>query len=182
MNYSKIGFRAWIWIILLAAVLPLPGGCQSQDKPKSVSEPVAGRKAAPESPEQINQIDAADPCATQIHDVCGPLLLYYAKNQKLPDKLEELQALPGGKSLSLTCPISQKRYIYVPAGLQVVNQPGLVILCDPEPSHHGLRWAISISEPAPFQPLITRVIALSEEQYKTTAKVPSKPKNTSKSD
>jgi hypothetical protein len=104
-----------------------------------------------------------------LHDACEPLLLYYAIHRRLPEKVEELRAVPGGNSsLSLVCPVSQKAYIYNSAGLRVPDQPGLIVMYDPQPSHSGLRWAISITEPGGSQPLITRVIAVPEARFIAT--------------
>lgn len=137
----------------------LLAGCQG---PK----PASTTSADPDSPAPTNPISNTDPCAERLHDACEPLLLYYAIHRRLPEKLEELRAVPGGNpSLSLVCPVSQKPYIYNRTGLRTADQGGVIIMYDPEPSHSGLRWAISITESGGSQPLITRVVAVPEARF-----------------
>lgn len=129
---------------ILAAVI-LGKGCQSTPE-----------AAAPASA-------AADPCAERLHALCGPLLLYHALHGRLPDRLQELQALADpGETISFECPASGKPYLYEKDGTAIPGQQGLVIVRDPMPSHSGIRWAIAIVKADRSQPVNTRVIALTE--------------------
>lgn len=103
----------------------------------------------------------ADPCADRLHELSGLLLLYAATRGRLPEKLEDLQALSAGP-VELTCPASGKPYLYDREGIAVPGRPGLVVVRDPLPSHSGLRWAISVLPAEGAAPLTTRVIALVE--------------------
>lgn len=103
----------------------------------------------------------ADPCADRLHEISGLLLLYAATRGRLPEKLEDLQAL-SAEPIELTCPASGQPYLYDRAGIAVPGKPGLVVVRDPLPSHSGLRWAISVLPPEGAAPLTTRVIAIVE--------------------
>jgi hypothetical protein len=100
-----------------------------------------------------------DPCATRLHDLCGPLLWYYKEQQHLPPTLADLAQTPGFSEIgALACPESHQAYAYVPDGISIPGVPGTVIVYDPLPSHAGWRWAITV---VPGQgPLVTKVIAL----------------------
>jgi hypothetical protein len=114
----------------------------------------------------IDQITPTDPCASQLHDLCHPLLLYYATRHQLPERIEELRQIPGFESAHFICPVSKKPYIYNPIGVQTAGQPARIVLYDPAPSHSGFRWAISIIEPQrESDPLITKVIGLPESHF-----------------
>jgi hypothetical protein len=108
----------------------------------------------------------------RLHDICGPLLLYYATNHHLPANLEELRQVPGFTLTEpFTCPVSQKPYVYNPIGVQTVGQPERIILHDPAPSHSGMRWAVSIIEPQrESDPLVTKVVGLPESYF--TLRIP----------
>jgi len=99
----------------------------------------------------------------RLHDLCGPLLLYYATHAELPPKLEELLDVPGfemGKDL--TCPLSKKPYRYTRSGLPTKGTIGHIIIYDATPAHAGQRWAIAVKEPAPGEPLVAKVVAMPE--------------------
>jgi hypothetical protein len=70
--------------------------------------------------------------------------------------------------LKFTCPVSNLPYICSPNGLPLPTQPGhTIIMYDAQPSHDGKRWAIVGEESAPGQPLVTRVVLLSEAVFNT---------------
>lgn len=117
-------------------------------------------------------ISATDPCATRLHDLCGPLLQYYALNRRLPDRLDELQALAGpDPAIAFDCPVSGRAYVYVPGGFAWGDKPGFIVLHDAEPSHSGFRWAVVVEEPRGAQPLVTRVVAVPEPLFLSPARV-----------
>jgi hypothetical protein len=104
---------------------------------------------------------AADPCSERMHDICGLFLLYHALRGKLPERPEELLRVAGsGEDIAFVCPVSGKSYLYDPKGTTVPGQPGIVVLQDPLPTHHGVRWAIAIIEPGGTQPISARIIGL----------------------
>jgi len=115
-----------------------------------------------ETPEsKRRRLPAEDPCAGRLHDICGSLLLYRTQTGNLPERLEDLEAA-GLKGLpdALLCPVSGKPYLYDKSTAALPGVVGRVIVRDAEPVHSGLRWAITIAEPKPGEPLITRVVAV----------------------
>lgn len=107
-----------------------------------------------------------DPCAGALHDLSGALLLYYFHYQRLPDSLDELRRLPGvDQPLVLACPKSGVSYIYDPTGIYWPERAMRVIVYDPDNAHGSFRWAITVQEPQPGQPLVTRVVALPESFF-----------------
>jgi len=131
----------------------------------------AGSKAAPgrasaTQPADVAPITNTDACATRLHDLCGPLLLYYATRQDLPMSLDQLAGVPGFENVrDFTCPVSGQRYIYNPSGIAGLDPGSRVIIYDPAPSHSGIRWGVSILEPRPGAPLVAKVIGLPESRF-----------------
>jgi hypothetical protein len=115
----------------------------------------------------VAPITNTDPCAMRLHDLCGPLLLYFAANRQLPARLEQLQQVPGLEHVAaeLRCPVSDLPYVYNPAGWLLPEKQQRVIIYDRTPAHDGMRWAIIIEEPQEGQPLITKVIAMPESRF-----------------
>jgi hypothetical protein len=144
---------------LILAIL-LGAGCSAPP-----AKPAHRASTAPANT-SVAPLSNTDPCAMRLHDICGPLLLYYATNHHLPPALDDLRAVPGFESVrDFTCPVSQKPYIYNPAGLPAPVSGSRLILYDPEPSHAGMRWAISIIESQNDGPLIAKVMALPETYF-----------------
>jgi hypothetical protein len=156
--------RCGLFLALIALA-----GCQSETKPVTAwprNPPVqntASARAARET--AVAPITNTDPCASRLHDICEPLLLYYIKHDKLPGRLEELRDIPGFESLELICPVSKKSYLYNPIGITTSESRARIICYDAAPSHSGMRWAISIIEPQDNGPLVTKVIALPESHF-----------------
>jgi hypothetical protein len=122
----------------------------------------------PEKQKSAARISNTDPCATQLHDVCGAFLLFYKQNQRLPHDLAELAKSPmfTDAAAELACPVSKRAYVYNPVGIMTTDRQPRVILYDAAPTHSGFRWAISIIEPEEEDgPLITKVIALPESTF-----------------
>lgn len=63
-------------------------------------------------------LDWSDPCAANMQSLMGELLFYYTSHNKMPETLDQLQAIPGEKVASINCPKSGKPYVYVAAGLR----------------------------------------------------------------
>ena len=143
-------------ILFLASVLCaglIAAGCQSP-------------AASPN--ETARALANTDPCAERLHELSGAFLLYYAANQRLPEALDELRNVdPTLASTPFACPASEKPFVYNRAGLAIKEVTGRIIVYDAAPPHSGLRWAITIIEPVTAGPLITKVIAISENRFST---------------
>ena len=140
-------------------ILCINAGC-TPAKPSRPPVPDAGTSPL------TRPISNTDECAMQMHDICGGFLLFYASQNRLPAQLGELysmQVVP--KEVRFVCPVSQQPYIYKPDGIFLPDQNARVILYDPTAAHSGFRWAISIHEPQPGQPLIAKVIALPDQFF-----------------
>src|SRR4051812_46100928 len=108
-------------LVFIAAIsVGATGGCQPT-KPATAGQTTplihkAGPSAAANK-EPVAAITNTAPCASQLHDISEPLLLYYLKNHHLPGRLEELRTIPGFESIELTCPVSKRPYLYNPVGI-----------------------------------------------------------------
>ena len=149
--------RPGVMVALVAAILL--SGCKSA-RPDQPSQAPATRSASASDSSNI------DPCATRLHDLCGPLLLYYSINHRLPPTLAELQKMAGfEQQVKLTCPISDKPYAYNPVGVGIQGQDARVIIYDSGKTHAGMRWAIGIIEPQGDEALVAKVVALPESHF-----------------
>lgn len=143
------------YLIVLVSAIALLSSCSSPS-PQPRARAAGKGGVALESPD-LN----TDPCATRMHDICGPLLLYFASNKRLPASLDELKGTPGFGDLgNFVCPVSKKPYVYVPQTVIVPGVQGDVILYDPLPVHDGFRWAITALPPQGGGPLVLKVVAL----------------------
>jgi hypothetical protein len=151
-------------VVLLVCLLAVAPGCgDSKPAPRTTPQPrLDGAPPAAQAP-----ISNTDPCAMRLHDLCGPLLMYYRLHQALPQRLAELKEMPSfGADVELTCPVSKQPYVYNAFGLPSPDKSERVIIYDATPAHSGFRWAVSIIEPKDANaPLITKVIALPESQF-----------------
>jgi hypothetical protein len=142
------------------------GGTQAGDAggKSEITDPATDRAGHPTAP--INPTDA---CSDRLQDLAGSLLFYYAVNKRLPQTITDLKDVDGNVILpeQLTCPVSHKPYVYDPRGIPAGgDKPGVIVLADPEPSHSGLRWAITVQKPpSPGQPLITHLVAVPETTF-----------------
>jgi hypothetical protein len=144
--------------------------------PRSAAAARAAQQADPGAGTAVAPITNNDPCASRLHQICGPLLLYYAMNRHLPDTLDELLQVPGFNlsATDFTCPVSRLPYIYDPRGTRApASAGGTIILADATPAHSHLRWAVSIVEPKdPGGALIAKVIAVPESYFTSQAQPP----------
>jgi hypothetical protein len=93
-------------------------------------------------------------------------------NKRLPQNIEELRGIAGpDPDVEFTCPVSGKPYVYEPRGIpRGQGRPGYLVLFDAEPSHSGMRWAVSAEEPRnKAQPLVTHVVAEAEVLFHDNA-------------
>jgi hypothetical protein len=164
--------RAAVALGLLMAAMLAAGGCAA---PRWDGSSTPGATSKPATGTSHTAGDAAltdtDPCATRLHELCGPLLLYYSIHHALPEALDELSSVGGGFDVAneLTCPVSKKPYVYNRSGLPAPNNMGRLVIYDAAPVHNGFRWAIAIIEPQAREPLITRVVVVSEAAFKSHA-------------
>ena len=116
--------------------------------------------------EAVAPISNTDACATRLHDLCEPLLLYYATRHEIPARLEDLRQMPGFSELDLRCPVSRLPYVYNPVGIQTGDDQPRLVIYDAAPSHSGMRWAIAIVEPKdPANALVAKVVAVPEGRF-----------------
>jgi hypothetical protein len=114
-----------------------------------------------------------DPCPKRLHELCGPLLLYYATNYHLPESIDELQRVPGFESVGpYVCPVSGKPYIYNPKGIRSPRITSFAVLYDAEPTHAGYRWAIVVEEPSGNAALQAKVVAWAESRFPKAQQAP----------
>jgi hypothetical protein len=159
--------------VALLALALLLAGCKSQtaappDAARGGGGNVPQATARPNTPDHTGApLSNTDPCATRLHDICEPLLLYYSVHHQLPARLDELRQLPGfeGDMLNFTCPVSHLPYVYNPIGILTMDDQPRIILYDPQPSHAGARWAVAIIEPQGNAPLVTKVVGLPESRF-----------------
>lgn len=145
------------WMATLVIVIMI-GCAPTTPKPATPAKKKVSADSVP--------ITNTDPCAMRLHDISGAFLFYYAIYQRLPTTLAELNDAPGVEPLSdMICPVSGRPYIYMPNGMLLPDRNARIILFDPEPSHSGIRWAISIVDPQPGKPLQTRVMAVPESFF-----------------
>ncbi len=138
-------------------------GCQPN--PPAVPN-VAGPGMRPGNTGKSASNANTDPCATRLHDLCEPLLLYYALHNQLPPSIDALRQLPGADpSLVWSCPASNLPYVYDAEGIPAGANKGKAILFDAAPSHENMRWAITIIEPLDIGPLVTKVIVMPESAF-----------------
>lgn len=98
----------------------------------------------------------------------GLLLMYYAVNKHLPDRVEELGAFAEPDvEFKPECPASGNPYVYAPGGLQSsAGGERYLVLYDSVPAHGGLRWGVFVAPPRGGQPPATWVILMSEEVFR----------------
>lgn len=140
---------------LLAAMF-LIGGCAAPADQASAAKP-ADRPAVSPS--------AIDPCANNLHDISGAMLVYLNLNGRFPPTLDTLEPLPGEKILFFTCPVSGRPYIFNPAGIHLVERAAYIIVYDAQPAHDGLRWAIIMDEPDPDKAPVMKVSQIPESLF-----------------
>jgi hypothetical protein len=166
--------RAALCAVLVTAIACL-AGCGADTKGTSrsnrrasatTSPAAAGRAPQAGPPSKSGRITNTDPCAMRLHDISGALLLYYARNNDLPPTLGDLEGVPGiDGPATFECPVSKTPYLYNPTGIYLAERSTYLVVYDPQPSHQGHRWAVTVEQPQPGVPLVTKVIALPESFF-----------------
>ena len=156
---------------LVRASLVLSGlvlaGCAGHAKSPAKSTGGADDQAAQPPSRTIAALNSnTDPCATRLHEAAGAMLLYFATHQDLPPTLEQLKKAPGIEGAGdMTCPVSHKPYVYNPAGIPTGEEGVVIVLFDPEPSHSGMRWAVTAAPPKGTAPMVAKVVAVPEARF-----------------
>ena len=131
--------RSNVWIVAAASLVL--AACGGPQKPRAAVDPITPAKAAYSNvvvdPAMLQV--ATDACATQLHDICGPLLEYYAVTHHLPPTLRALAAF-STDPLNFTCPVSGELYVYRPVTLRPDER--VLIMWDRTPVHSNMRWGI----------------------------------------
>ena len=155
--------RVLACLILAAALV---GGCASKPQPASAAKSSkATTEPAPSSKTPAHaSARNVDPCAMRLHDLCGPLLFYYARFNALPSRSEDLATMPGFDVPAIACPVTKKPYLYNPHGPTGPDPGSRIILYDGQ-SHDGRRWGIAVTEPQPGQALVAKVVVVPESIF-----------------
>jgi hypothetical protein len=61
--------------------------------------------------------------------------------------------------------VSRTPYLYNPTGIFLAERNTYLVVYDPQPSHQGHRWAVTVEHPQPGVPLVTKVVALPESFF-----------------
>ena len=128
--------RSHGWKLVLMSLMFVLGGCASNpDAPPAVQ--------TVNTPNEEN----IDPTAVHLHDVAGRLLLFAAKNNRLPATLDDLEMLPGdgGKPSSLD-PATGQAFVYSPNAIKPRSLPGRVIVYQAVTKQGGSRWALLFND------------------------------------
>jgi hypothetical protein len=102
----------------------------------------------------------------RMHDLCAPLLLYYARYQTLPAQIDELGQVPGVSVPELACPVSNQKYVYNLHGPTGPDAGTRIILYDAAPSHGGRRWGVAVRDATPGQALVAKVVVVPDSIFK----------------
>jgi hypothetical protein len=114
---------------------------------------------------------ATDPCAEQLHEICGPLLLYYVTTKKLPDSLHDLAAF-ADEPLQFNCPVSHEQYIYRPIKLTGTTDHPELVMYDTSAAHDGKRYGIVGAPPLGNRPVALWVVQFDEKQMQEYLRPP----------
>lgn len=145
-------------------------GCGAPSKNPASNRPVNPAPATQPAPAaSTEKLTISAPCPTRLHDICGPLLIYLESNYRLPERIEELQQMPGFAGIGdFACPTSNQPYVYNRTGVIGANVSQRAVLYDSRPSHAGYRWAIVVREATPNAPFIVDVVAWPESRFPKT--------------
>ena len=110
----------------------------------------------------------SDPVASQMHEISGAMLQYFAINGRLPPKLEDLQSMADiGRPLIFESVKTGAPFTYVPAGLHSPDDNRQIVLHDEKPAKTNYRWVILMQLPKARQGAATWVVPLSEPVFRT---------------
>src|SRR5258705_8609233 len=98
-NLRAVWWMAGVGLIFLAA------GCKSTTTSTTTSQPQASNR-------QPQALSPFDPCPERLQDLAGALLNFMSQYNRLPPTLEDLPPIKPRTPLSLTCALSNPKYIY----------------------------------------------------------------------
>jgi hypothetical protein len=163
-------------VLRLILTVVIAGGCglacQKSSAPppsRDASLSVNGKPVSPTGgpPQSIDEALKSDPCAAQLHDISGAMLLHLAVKGRLPATLDELRAFEEfDRPLNFTCPATGAAYTYVPTGLASPDDKRQIVLHDAGADRSGVRWAILMQRPQGRQPAAMFVLPLTEPQFR----------------
>jgi hypothetical protein len=165
---SKSNFLAALLLVALIA------GCKPQPEQRVGNDPLSGISSGEASLDTSVQTVSpetavrAAPCAARLQNIGGALLLYYATKKQMPQNLEELKPFADfDQPIELTCPVSNKPYLYAPNGLTAVGKEKRIVVYDAAPSHNGQRWCLFMVPAGPGNALAVEVRAVPEGLFHT---------------
>jgi len=148
-------------LVLAVLMVAVAAGCAGKKQPPAGSRATTKKTQSSRAPASSSRLNSnTDPCAMRLHDLCAPLLLFYARYQQLPTKIDELAQVPGVSVPELACPASGAKYVYNLNGPSGRDAGTRIILYDATPAHAGHRWGIEVREPTPGQALVAKVVVM----------------------
>jgi hypothetical protein len=117
-----------------------------------------------------------DPCASNLQELSGALLLYVQTRQQMPPSLEDLRQflllsqtqLTNVPLPQFTCPVTHQAYGYFPDGLSIPEDDGRIVIFDARAAHGvkgDIRWAVRIVPATAGRPPYATVIPLTDEMF-----------------
>jgi hypothetical protein len=166
-----------------AAVFLIAAGCAQQQPKSQSSVKVSGDAqpgdAAPVTRQKWEQQQAQskapsvnlDPCAMNLQELSGALLLYVQTRQQMPPNLAALEQFLAVSQTQLTnlpkaqftCPLNHAPYGYSPDGLVIPEDDGRIVIYDTRAVHGRIRWAVRIVPSVDGRPPYATVIPLTDE-------------------
>ncbi len=117
-------------------------------------------------PPSPDAIVSTDPAASRLQDIGGFMLLYYGANRQLPPTLDDLARMPGGDSLNLTAPGSDREFEYRPTGLWSEEHPDKCIIAYDPGLRGAARWCLLMTPPTNGAALVVTVLAIPENNFR----------------
>ena len=88
-----------------------------------------------------------DACGARMQDLSEALLLFYLRNQRLPDTIWIELKKASDPTLIWECPVTHLPYIYDRVGYYDMQKHmhAVVLVRRIRPAHLGMRWAVQIA-------------------------------------
>jgi len=163
------GVGAALAITFAAAVL----GCAAKPEARPAQgrvryEPIRHGKGSAQAsrPQPAGATVLRGECTERLHDISGLLMSYFLLNHRMPQRLDELAALPDAPiGFQPRCPETGQPYGYAPAGLGAPGTDSLLLVYDAVP-HGGIRNGIVTAPATANQLPATFVKPFTEERFK----------------
>lgn len=162
--------RLWVNMASWSLLACLMVGCAATAGPADSSTRPAGLSNSSTdgtvTDHALGQADAQELCASRMHDLAGLLLLHYTRQGQLPTSLAQLgKALPGMPVPVLSCPASDRPFVYNPVGIYLPDRHGYLVTYEASAAHGNFRWCILAEQPDEGAPPVFKVIALPESFF-----------------